>query len=154
MESFAKGAHCLNLEFLHHSELSQFVDAKKGHFLTNQVHEHSLEMLEQMVIHLPQASCRTRLFTRPLIALCTMVMDSHKYMAVGANKKKMLRNTTKPSLVISRAIIKYFWKGLETANSVYWFGSDKCRSSQSLMHPGELVDRKELAICLKPFTEF
>ncbi|KAG1845819.1 hypothetical protein F4604DRAFT_1936730 [Suillus subluteus] len=153
-ESFAKGAHCLNLEFLHHSELSRFVDAKKGHFLTNQVHEHSLETLERMVIYLPRASCRTRLFTRPIIALCTMVIDSHKYVAVGANKKKTLRNTTKPALAISRAIIKYFWKDLETANSVYRFGSDKRRSSQSLMHPGELIDRKELAICLKPFTGF
>lgn len=58
-ESFAKGAHCLNLEFLHHSELSRYIDAKKGHFLTNQVHEHSLETLERMVIYLPRASCRT-----------------------------------------------------------------------------------------------
>ncbi|KAG1860108.1 hypothetical protein F4604DRAFT_1684483 [Suillus subluteus] len=139
MESFAKGADCLNLEFLHHSELSQFVDVKKGHFLTNQVHEHSLETLEQMVIYLPRVSCRT---------------NSHKYMAVGANKKKTLRNTTKPALAISRVIIKYFWKDLEMANSVYWFGSDKRHSSQSLMHPGELIDRKELAICLKPFTGF
>ncbi|KAG1868938.1 hypothetical protein DFJ58DRAFT_837775 [Suillus subalutaceus] len=133
-ESFAKGAHCLNLEFLHRSELSRFVDAKKGHFLTNQVHKHSLETLERMVIYLPWASCRT---------------NSHKYVAVGANKKKTLRSTTKLALAISRVIMKYFWKDLETANSVYRFGSDKRRSSQSLMHLGELIDRKELAICLK-----
>lgn len=83
-----------------------------------------------------------------------MVIDSHKYVAVGANKKKTLRNTTKPALAISRAIIKYFWKDVETATSVYRFGLDKRRRSQSLMHPGDLMDRKELAICLKPFTEF
>ncbi|KAG1771574.1 hypothetical protein EV702DRAFT_1201889 [Suillus placidus] len=153
-DCFAKGAHCLNLEFLHHSELSRFVDAKKGHFLTNQVHQHSLETLERMVIYLPRASQRTRLFIRPLIALCTMVIESHKYLAVGADKKKTPRNTTKPALAISRAIIKHFWKDLETATSVYRFGANKRSGSQSLTHPGDLIDREQLAICLKPFTEF
>ncbi|KAG1839728.1 hypothetical protein DFJ58DRAFT_733176 [Suillus subalutaceus] len=96
-------------------ELSWIVDVKKGHFLTNQVHEHSLETLERMVIYLPRAV----LPYQPLIALCTMVIDSHKYVAVGANKNKTLRNTTKPALAISRAIIKYFWKDLETTNVLH-----------------------------------
>ncbi|KAG1846705.1 hypothetical protein C8R48DRAFT_677793 [Suillus tomentosus] len=106
-ESFVKGAHCLNLEFCITASY-RYIDTKKGYFLTNQVHEHSLETLEQMVIYLPHTSC------------CT---NSHKYVAVGTNKKKTLRNITKPTLTISRVVIKYFWKDVETVILVYvWLG--------------------------------
>jgi hypothetical protein len=59
MASFAKGAHCLNFELMHEVELSRHVDANKGNFLTNQVHEHSIETLERMILHLPRASSHT-----------------------------------------------------------------------------------------------
>ncbi|KAG2030103.1 hypothetical protein BDR03DRAFT_987302 [Suillus americanus] len=153
--SFARGAHCLNFELLHEIELSRYVDAKKGNFLTNQAHEHSLETLERMVLYLPRASSRTRLFTRPLIALCMMVIDSQRYVAAGGNKKtSRTMNTTKPALAISKAIIEHFWNDMETASLVYRFGPDKRPGVQSLTHPGDLVDREELANCLQRFTSF
>jgi hypothetical protein len=83
-----------------------------------------------------------------------MVIDSHKYVAVGADKKKLLQNMTKPILAISKVIIKYFWKDIDMANLVYQLGPNKRPGSQSLTHPGDLIDREQLAICLKPFTKF
>ncbi|KAG1719853.1 hypothetical protein EDB19DRAFT_1918474 [Suillus lakei] len=155
MASFAKGAHCLNFELMHEVELSRHVDANKGNFLTNQVHEHSIETLERMILHLPRASSRTRLFTRPLIALCMMVIDAHKYVAAGSDKKKSrTTSTTKPALAISKAIIQHFWTDMEKANTVYRLGPGKRPGVQSLTYPGELVDREELAKCLQRFTNF
>lgn len=152
--SFSKGAHCFNYEFLHQMELSRHLDAKHGKYLTNQLHEHSLDTLHRMVLHLPRASSNTRFFTRPLIALCMMVIESNKYVASGSDKKKSLhRSTTKPAVEICNAIVKYFWKDMKSASSVYVNGPCKTRRRQSLTCPGELINRQELAICLQPYTK-
>ncbi|KAG2337143.1 hypothetical protein BDR05DRAFT_1005280 [Suillus weaverae] len=152
--AFAKGAHCFNYEFLHEMELSRHHDARNGKYLTNQLHEHSLDTLHRMVLHLPRASSHTRLFTRPLIALCMMVINPHKYVAAGSSKKNTLqRSTTEPAIAICNAIVKHFWKDMKTAVSVYINGPNKSRDRQSLTHPGELINRPELAICLQPFTQ-
>ncbi|KAG2355759.1 hypothetical protein BDR07DRAFT_1381280 [Suillus spraguei] len=93
-------------------------------------------------------------FTRPLIALCMMVIESNKYVASGSNKKKSLhRSTTKPAVEICNAIVKYFWKDMKSASSVYVNGPCKTRRHQSLTCPGELINRQELAICLQPYTK-
>jgi hypothetical protein len=66
------------------------------------------------------------IFIRPLITLCMMVIDSHKYVADGSNKKKsLIRATTKPAIAICNTIIKYFWKDMKTATSIYVNGPHK-----------------------------
>jgi hypothetical protein len=84
-----------------------------------------------------------------------MVIDAHKYVAAGSDKKKSrTTSTTKPALAISKAIIQHFWKDMDKANTVYRLGPGKRPGVQSLTYPGEPVDREELAKCLQQFTNF
>ncbi|KAG1813980.1 uncharacterized protein BJ212DRAFT_1300851 [Suillus subaureus] len=70
------------------------------------------------------------------------------------NKKKSLQwSTTAPAITICNVIVKHFWTDIKTTVSVYVKGPDKTQGCQSLTHPGELIDRSELAICLKPFRK-
>ncbi|KAG1791151.1 uncharacterized protein HD556DRAFT_1445406 [Suillus plorans] len=148
--SFATGGHFYNYETMHLTELSRYIDHKQGRTLTNQVHEHSLETFQRMVINLPRISRRIKLYSRPLIALCIMVFDCNKYVAAGTEKPKFKTNTTKPAHDIANAIIKNFWKDLKNATSVY--RKKQIHGSNSQTHPGEPISRDELLNCLKRFT--
>jgi hypothetical protein len=58
VKTLADGGHALNFEWLHLTELSRYLDIKKGQYFTNQVHEHSLETLQRMVVNLPRINRR------------------------------------------------------------------------------------------------
>lgn len=58
VKTLADGGHALNFEWLHLTELSRYLDVKKGKSFTNQVHEHSLETLQRMVVNLPRINRR------------------------------------------------------------------------------------------------
>ncbi|KAG1853414.1 hypothetical protein F4604DRAFT_1686400 [Suillus subluteus] len=152
--SFATGGHFYNYECMHLTELSRYIDHKQGKILTNQVHAHSLEMFQRMVINLPRISRRVmpspELYNRPLIALCTMVLECDKYVAAGTEKPKVRSSTTQPAHDIANAIIKHFWKDLKTATKTY--RKKQTDGSNNQMHPGEPISREELLTCLKRFT--
>ncbi|KAG1828584.1 hypothetical protein DFJ58DRAFT_848318 [Suillus subalutaceus] len=148
--SFATGGHFYNYECMHLTELSRYIDHKQGKILTNQVHAHSLETFQRMVINLPRISRRVKLYNRPLIALCTMVLECDKYVAAGTEKPKVRSSTTQPAHDIANAIIKHFWKDLKTATKTY--RKKQTDGSNNQMHPGEPISREELLTCLKRFT--
>ncbi|KAG2063199.1 hypothetical protein BDR04DRAFT_1164120 [Suillus decipiens] len=148
--SFATGGHFYNYESMHLTELSRYIDHKQGKHLTNQVHEHSLETFQRMVVNLPRISRRVKLYSRPLIALCMMVLDCNKYVAAGTEKPKLKMSTTKLAHDIANAVIKYFWKDLKTATKIY--RKHQTDGSNNQMHPGQPISRGELLTCLKSFT--
>ncbi|KAG2063592.1 hypothetical protein BDR04DRAFT_1123159 [Suillus decipiens] len=148
--SFATGGHFYNYEFMHLTELSRYIDHKLGRTLTNQVHKHSLATFHRMLINLPCISHRVKLYSRPLIALCMMVLECDKYMATGTQKSQAKMNTTKQVHDIANAIIKYFWTNIKTATKVY--RRKETDGSNSQTHPGQLISREELLTCLETFT--
>ncbi|KAG2114684.1 uncharacterized protein F5147DRAFT_649847 [Suillus discolor] len=77
---FATGGHFYNYETMHLTELSQYIDHKQGRTLTNQVHEHSLENFQRMVINLLRIS---------------HYINCNKYVATSTEKPKFKTNTTK-----------------------------------------------------------
>ncbi|KAG2083677.1 uncharacterized protein F5147DRAFT_660107 [Suillus discolor] len=133
--SFATGGHFYNYETMHLMEISRYIDHKQGRTLTNQVHEHSLETFQRMVINLPRISRH---------------INCNKYVATGTEKPKFKTNTTKPAHDIANAIIKHFWKDLKNATSMYH--KKQIDDSNSQTHPGEPISRDELLTCLKRFT--
>lgn len=51
--SFCRGGHFFNLDTMHLTELSRFVDASRGKFVTNQAHHGTLNTLCRIVMSLP-----------------------------------------------------------------------------------------------------
>ena len=50
--SFSHGGHFFNMDTMHLTELSRFVDVTRGSFVTNDTHSGTLEILCQMVLSL------------------------------------------------------------------------------------------------------
>ncbi|KAG2358820.1 hypothetical protein BDR07DRAFT_1379141 [Suillus spraguei] len=121
-----------------------------GENLTNQIHAHSLETFQRMIVNLPRISRRVKLYSRPLIALCLMVLDGNKYVAAGTEKPKLKTSTTTRAHEIASTVVKYFWKDLKTATNVY--REKETNGSNNPMHPGQLITREELLSCLESFT--
>ncbi|KAG1744241.1 hypothetical protein EDB19DRAFT_1827122 [Suillus lakei] len=133
--SFTTGGHFYNYEFMHLTELSHYIGHTQGKNLTNQVHKHSIETFQRMVINLPCISC---------------CVSCNKYVATGTQKPKLKTNTAKLAHNIGNTIIKYFWIDLKAATKTY--RKKETDGSNSQMHPGQLISREELLTCLKPFT--
>ncbi|KAG2359130.1 hypothetical protein BDR07DRAFT_1488640 [Suillus spraguei] len=131
--TFATGGHFYNYESMHLTEVSRHIDHKQGKTLTNQIHAHSLETFQRMIVNLPRISRRVKLYSRPLIALCMMVLDGNKYVAAGTEKPKLKTSTTK--------------RAHEIASTV-----KETNGSNNPMHPGQLITREELLSCLESFT--
>ena len=51
--SFCRGGHWFNLDTMHLTELSRFVDVSNGNFVTNHSHRGTLETLCRLVLALP-----------------------------------------------------------------------------------------------------
>ena len=96
---FSRGGHYYNLDTMHLTEVSRFVDTTQGKFVTNDTHHGTLETLCRMVISLtiiPKSRSESRfhfansllstpleLYKRSLIALCGMVRYHERYIAQG-----------------------------------------------------------------------
>jgi hypothetical protein len=77
-----------------------------------------------------------------------MVLRAQKYVAAGVKRKKSLdTNSTQLAVNISKAIVKYFWKDLDSAENIY----RKVGTDQT--DPGDLISREDLKSCLKSFTQ-
>ncbi|KAG1722728.1 uncharacterized protein EDB91DRAFT_1255925 [Suillus paluster] len=143
--TFATGGHFYNHQYMHLTELSRYIDHYKGPTFTNQIHEHSIATFERMIINLPYLPRRVTIYSRSLIALCTMVMESEKYVAAGTGKRKRQKlETAKQAFAMSNAIVTHFWTNLKLSTKKYREGSQ--------MHPGDAIDRDELMSCLAEFT--
>ncbi|KAG1722732.1 uncharacterized protein EDB91DRAFT_1255929 [Suillus paluster] len=144
--SFATGGHFYNYECMHLTELSRYVDVKEGIFLTNQVHEHTIETLQRLVINLPRLSPSVKLYHRSLMALCIMIIKREKYVAAGNDQRTTILKTgsTPRALAIATTIIKHFHKNIKSAVREYYKGDQT--------DAGDLVNRAELLTCLQQFT--
>lgn len=62
--SFYKGGHFFNIDTMHLTEVSRFVDATKGSYVTNDTHAGTLETLCRIVISLtilPESRSESRI---------------------------------------------------------------------------------------------
>ncbi|KAG6369037.1 hypothetical protein JVT61DRAFT_15614 [Boletus reticuloceps] len=129
--SVCRGGHFFNLDAMHLTELSRFVDASSAKYVTNQAHRGTLDTLCRIVLILPFLP-RTR-SRRSLICLCGMVCYHGKYTAQGEEEQQS------PCLVLAKQIamgtLDHF--GLYTLEDYDNFFSDP---SQYLFDRGEELD--------------
>lgn len=120
--SFSRGGHYLNLDMMHLTELSRFVDRTHGKFVTNEVHHGTLETLCRMVISLtilpisrsesrPHSanslqSAQSELYKRSLIALCGMVAHHQCYVSQGTAPQESV--TLGMASTIAEAVLAHF----------------------------------------------
>ncbi|KAH0825904.1 hypothetical protein J3R83DRAFT_7657 [Lanmaoa asiatica] len=108
--SFCRGGHFYNLDTMHLTELSRFVDTTAGKYVTNQAHSGTLETLCRLVLVLP-AIPRTRnitpeLYKRSLVSLCGMVAYHTRYTA--QSEKKQRSETLNRASEIAKAVLNHF----------------------------------------------
>ncbi|KAG1722727.1 uncharacterized protein EDB91DRAFT_1255924 [Suillus paluster] len=144
--SFATGGHFYNYESLHLTELSRYIDARKAQFLTNQVHDNTLETFHRMTLALPRLSPSVRLYHRAVIGLCLMIVnrDKHKASNNDSGYQIVASESTGRALTIAKTIINHFYNNTEAAQRAYRSGDQS--------DAGELVSREELSSCLQSFT--
>ncbi|KAI9452915.1 hypothetical protein HD554DRAFT_2179724 [Boletus coccyginus] len=131
--SFCRGGHYFNLDTMHLTELSRFVDASRGNFVTNATHRGTLETLCRLVLALPILPRTRKLYKRSLIALCGMVAFPNQYTMQG---QPHLRSVTlEPATKISTAVLNHF--GLENYKAYHGFLSDP---STDMFDRGQEVD--------------
>ncbi|KAG1863213.1 hypothetical protein DFJ58DRAFT_774419 [Suillus subalutaceus] len=150
-KAFFTGGHFYNRDTHHLSKNSRHLDNKHGKYLTNQIHSHSLETFQRLVMNLPRLSRRTKLYTRPLMALCLMVLDPGAYAAAGAEKRELVSGSTNRASAIATAIVNHFWTNLKTEQKLYRTPKQTA-GSQGIFGPGDLIDRDQLTTCLRSFT--
>ena len=119
---FSRGGHYYNLDTMHLTELSRFVDTIQGKVITNNVRYGTLETLCRMVISLtiiPKsrsespshfANCLLRnpleLYKHSLIALCGMVTYHEHYVSQGTTAQKS--STLDKATEIATTVLVHF----------------------------------------------
>ncbi|KAG1899885.1 uncharacterized protein F5891DRAFT_1189361 [Suillus fuscotomentosus] len=147
-KSFVTGGKFFNYGSLHLTEISRYINAKKVHFLTNQVHESALETFQRMTIALPRLSPSIELYHRAVVGLCLMVINHHKYIASNNDHGYIIASSesTERAVSIATAILRQFYKDMATAQRVYRSGDQS--------DPGDLISREDLSTCLRSFSSF
>ncbi|KAH7904486.1 hypothetical protein BJ138DRAFT_1119367 [Hygrophoropsis aurantiaca] len=77
--SFTIGGHFFTYNTLHLTEMARRIDHTSGYLTTNQFHEHTQETLCRMVLGIPYLYPGTKLYERPMLALCVMVCNQRPY---------------------------------------------------------------------------
>ncbi|KAF8422594.1 hypothetical protein L210DRAFT_891763 [Boletus edulis BED1] len=131
--SFCRGGHFFNLDTMHLTELSRFVDTTHGKFATNQAHSGTLQTLCRIILALPYLPKTRKLYKRSLIALCGMILHSNAYTAQGeANQES---ESIKLARKIAKAVLFKF--ALTTEQKYLDFVSE---SDMDMFDRGQEVD--------------
>ena len=123
ISGMCRGGHFFNLDTMHLTELSRFLDATRGKSFTNQVHHGTLETLCRLVLALPfinsprsmfslsngwkvQLKPISELYKNCVIALCGMVMHHTKY--TSQEQLDQTSSTLESARAIADKVLQYF----------------------------------------------